>query len=104
MLRVRPSDALLPILHAAQSATLEITGKEGDIEGVPSGSWIPHATVSYSTAEQSAGPIISALDGKCPAPEELYVGAITLVVQWGPERLWNWVPVGIARLLGRAVC
>jgi hypothetical protein len=98
MLRVQPAEALLPVLDAARSATRKATGHVGAINGsLPS--WTPHMTVSYSTTEQPAEPIISAL-GTAVQERQIFIDSLTLVIQWGSEKLWNWEPVGTARLQG----
>lgn len=95
MLAVQPASALRPILNAAQSATFDVIGHSGLIN--ESHEWVPHVTISYSTTSQSAHPIIAAL-GKSIGEYHITVDALTLVVQWGAERLWNWEPVGTATL------
>ena len=98
MLAVKPERALLTIQHAVQTATRAATGihhREGDSPG-----WIPHITVCYSTAEQAMAPIIAAL-GSQPRECQIEVSTISLVIQHGPERLWDWrtsVPSGFERL------
>jgi len=99
MLRVQPADALRPILEATKNATRLVIGREGVIGEPPSNTWTPHATVAYSTSNQVAGPIISAL-GKSVIGCEAQIDSVSLVIQWGPEPDWNWEPVGTARLLG----
>lgn len=96
MLRVQPGDALRPILNAAQSATRKVVGHAGSINESRT-SWTPHMTVAYSTTEQPAEPILSAL-GTGVQERQVLVNSLTLVVQWGPERLWNWEPIGTARM------
>ena len=59
-------------------------------------SWQPHATIAYSTAEQAAAPIIASL-GKELRVTAALISAVSLVIQWGPERLWNWEPIGTVR-------
>ncbi|MEV0108541.1 2'-5' RNA ligase family protein [Nocardia sp. NPDC050799] len=93
-LRVEPAKALTPILEAVRSATRTIIGPAVARDRTPS-SWIPHVTVAYSTADQPAGPLISALGVVMPRREAL-IDTVTLVVQWGPERQWDWEPVGTA--------
>lgn len=96
VLRVQPVEALQLILDAAQSATRESVGHEGVTdELLPS--WTPHMTVAYSTIEQPAGPIVSAL-GKSIRERQILIDSLTLVIQWGLERHWNWEPVETARL------
>lgn len=96
MLGAEPADALMPILKAAQDGTRAATGKEGLINGsLPH--WTPHMTISYSTAHQPASPIIQALGKEVPACD-VTISALTLVIQWGPEREWDWEPVGTAQL------
>jgi len=95
MLRVDPKDALNPILEAAQSATLAVTGRTGVISG--SASWTPHMTLCYSTSQQSAGPIIDVLGKEVPGCR-VRINALSLVVQRGGELLWDWYPIGVAHL------
>lgn len=94
MVGVQPAEALQLIVDAAQAATRHATGHDGTIE--EASSWVPHMTVAYSTAEQPAEPIISAL-GRTVPERHLHIDALTLVIQWGSERLWNWEVVGRAR-------
>jgi hypothetical protein len=54
-------------------------------------------TVSYSTADQPAGPIIAAL-GTSIRSRHLQIRSVSLVIQWGPERLWDWEPVDMIKL------
>jgi hypothetical protein len=55
------------------------------------------ASVSYSTADQPAGPIIAAL-GTAIRSRHLQIRSVSLVIQWGPERLWDWEPVDTIEL------
>lgn len=96
MLLVQPGEALKPILNAAQSATQKAVGHAGAIKK-PFSPWTPHMTVSYSTTEQPAEPILSAL-GKTVRERRILINSLTLVVQWGPEIVWDWEPVGTAHL------
>jgi 2'-5' RNA ligase len=96
MLRLEPAQALQSLLDAAQSATQATVGHTGTIDEQPP-TWIPHVTIAYSTADQPAGPIISAL-GRSVPEREILIDSLNLVIQWGPEKLWNWEPVGTARL------
>ena len=96
MLAVRPHYALDPILKAVEYATRKATGRDGVGNGSLS-AWTPHVTVSYSTAEQPAGPIIAALGKELPSCE-VRISSVSLVIQRGPERLWDWVPVGTVHL------
>ena len=99
-LEVSPATALSPILEAAQAATREVTGTSGVADGPgAASSWTPHLTLCYSTAKQSAAPVIAALGNALPACE-VTIDQLNLVVQNGPEPLWDWHPVGAARLLG----
>lgn len=96
MLGVQPERALDPILQGVRAATRSALGKDGAISGSFS-SWTPHVTVAYSTAEQPAEPIIATLGKKLPTRTVL-VNAVTLVIQRGAERLWDWKPIGTIRL------
>jgi 2'-5' RNA ligase len=95
-LQVRPRSALIPILEAAIAATSAVTGGQGANVGCVE-SWIPHVTLCYSTACQPAGPIVSALGKQLPAVT-VSVEALSLVIQRGAERLWDWHQFGNARL------
>jgi 2'-5' RNA ligase len=96
MLGIQPERALDPILRAAQQATRKATRSDGTINGsLPS--WTPHVTISYSTTQQPAEPIIAALGNELPS-REVVISALSLVIQWGPERLWDWEPVGTVQL------
>jgi 2'-5' RNA ligase len=94
MLAATPADALSPIREAALATTREITGTDGQAESRP---WTPHLTVCYSTSDQPAGPIIAALGRELPE-RQFQVSALSLVIQQGPERLWDWHPVATVRL------
>jgi 2'-5' RNA ligase len=95
MLAIHPAEALAPVLHAVRTATWNATGHEGCISG--NGPWIPHVTICYSTARQRAEPIIKALGRELPS-REVRIGAVSLVIQRGPERHWDWHPYGTARM------
>lgn len=87
MLAARPADVLLPVLKAAQEATRKVTGSDGWSGGkLP---WTPHVTLAYSTAQQPAQPIISALGGSLPE-RQVQLREVSLVNQRGPERDWDW--------------
>jgi 2'-5' RNA ligase len=96
MLGFTPEGALDPIHHAVRQATLTVTGRTGGITG-PAGRWTPHITISYSTGRQPMAPIAGALGREVPRCD-ITVRAVSLVIQWGPERHWNWQPVGTAHL------
>jgi 2'-5' RNA ligase len=96
MLGFTPEGALDPIHHAVRQATLEVTGRAGSVTG-PAARWTPHMTISYSTGTQPMAPLAAALGREVPRCD-LTVRAVSLVIQWGPERLWNWQPVGTASL------
>ena len=59
--------------------------------------WIPHITVCYSTAEQALAPIIAAL-GAQARECQIQISTVSLVIQHGPERLWDWRTVGAVHL------
>ena len=95
VLGTQPADTLTPVLHAVQTATRNATGYQGRISG--STPWIPHVTICYSTSRQPAEPIIKALGHELPS-RQVRVSAVSLVVQRGPERLWDWHPYATAQL------
>ena len=86
MLDVKPKRALTRIHDAVQAATLAVTSQDPD--GVPP-RWIPHVTVCYSTADQATTPIIAAL-GPQQRECQVQIATASLVIQHGPERLWDW--------------
>jgi 2'-5' RNA ligase len=94
----RPAEALMPLREAAQRATRAVTGYDGD-DDRSAPLWTPHVTLCYSTSEQPAGPIITALGKDLPGCR-VAVDALSLVVQRGAEWLWDWSPVGAVTLLG----
>ena len=96
MLGFTPEGALDPIHRAVRQATLAVTGRTGSVTG-PAARWTPHMTISYSTGIQPMAPIAVALGREVPRCD-ITVRAVSLVIQWGPERLWNWQPVGTASL------
>jgi 2'-5' RNA ligase len=97
-LGLSPVDALSPVLAAAQAATREVTGTSGTTEDLGA-AWMPHLTIAYSTGEQPAAPVIAELGQAVPACE-VTVSQLSLVVQNGPEQLWDWRIAGTARMLG----
>jgi hypothetical protein len=96
MLGVHPEVALKPVLEAAQEATQKRTSGCGKLTGSMT-TWKPHVTVAYSTTEQQAEPIISSL-GKAVNARQVEIQSMNLVIQWGPERLWDWESVGTVSL------
>lgn len=82
-------EMLKPIHAAITDATRAVLGKD---ERTEPPSWTPHVTLCYSTEEQQAAPLIEALGNKLP-PCEITVRNVTLVLQRGAERLWNWHPI-----------
>ena len=96
MLGFTPEGALDPVHDGVRQATLAVTGRTGSVTG-PSRRWAPHMTISYSTGKQPMAPIAAALGDEVPRCD-ITVRAVSLVIQWGPERMWNWQPVGTANL------
>jgi 2'-5' RNA ligase len=97
-LQAHSRDSLMPILQAAAAATNAV--KDGQETGVdPAESWMPHVTICYSTARQPAAPIISALGKQLPSAT-VRVEVLSLVIQRGAERRWDWHEVGNAELNG----
>lgn len=93
-LEVQPADRLLPILHAARTATRTSTGRDGVLAH---DAWMPHITIAYSTADGPAAPVIEALGRGLPS-REITISSVSLVVQDGPENTWDWRPVAEVRL------
>ena len=86
MLGATPAQALMPVHQAALAATQSVTGQHADQTADP---WIPHITICYSTADQPAHPLIDALGLNLPG-RDVQISAMQLVIQHGPERLWDW--------------
>ncbi|HEX5407929.1 MAG TPA: 2'-5' RNA ligase family protein [Pseudonocardiaceae bacterium] len=95
-LLARPVESLRQIFDVALAVTSR-TIRQAGLSYAATSLWNPHMTVSYSTAEQPAEPIIESLGVAIPERQVL-VDSLTLVIQWGPERVWNWEPVGTAYL------
>jgi 2'-5' RNA ligase len=95
MLGVSPTTALLPIRKAAITATRLVTDRDFPSDDLER--WVPHITVCYSTAHQPAAPLIAALGESLPRCD-IEVGALSLIVQHGPERRWQWSTTATIRL------
>jgi 2'-5' RNA ligase superfamily len=95
MLDVKPKRALASVHDAVQAATRAVTGGH-DLDGTPP-RWIPHVTICYSTAEQAMAPIIAAL-GPDQRECRIRISTVSLVIQHGPERIWDWRTAGTVRL------
>jgi 2'-5' RNA ligase len=94
MLAARPVEALVPVLEAAREATRAVTGNLGQPgNGLR---WAPHITIAYSTAKQSAKPIMTALGRSLPE-RKVQISTVSLVNQRGPERSWDWQPEATVR-------
>lgn len=91
ILEVKPTQALQAVRDAVQAATGSVTG--GHNLGGISPRWLPHVTVCYSTAEQAMAPIMAAI-GTRQRQCRIQVATVSLVIQYGPERLWDWRTVG----------
>lgn len=95
VLAAAPATALAPVREAALAATREITGAGGQPEDTTE--WAPHVTVCYSMSRQPAGPVITAL-GRYLPERQFQVSEVSIVIQQGPERLWDWHPIATVRL------
>jgi len=96
MLDVKPKRALAHVHDAVRAATMTVTGGH-DTDGTPP-RWIPHITICYSTAAQAMAPIVAALgpqQGRC----QIQISTVSLVIQNGPERLWDWHTAGTIHLV-----
>lgn len=94
---VSAQKGLAPVRDAALTATRPVTGHDDNSDG--RARWIPHITVCYSTARQPAAPLIAALGENLPRCE-VHISALSLIIQRGPERLWDWTTVAIDPLAG----
>lgn len=95
VLSVTPTEALSAVHDAARAATEQACGTRCQ-DGQPV-NWTPHITISYSTSSQPAAPIIDALGLQLPH-RDIQISALSLVIQRGPERDWNWATIGTVRL------
>ncbi|WP_395980238.1 2'-5' RNA ligase family protein [Actinomadura sp. 1N219] len=89
-------ESLSPIHEAIKAASRTALGR--DVHTEPS-SWTPHITLCYSTEEQQAAPLIEALGNELP-PYEITIRTVSLVLQRGAERLWDWHPIAHVPLGG----
>ena len=88
---LKPLRALRDQIEAASSSAFPSSQ-------VPSSeTWIPHITVAYSTTAQPAAPIIEEV-GVSVSKREFVIDEVSLVIQWGSERKWNWQTVGRVKL------
>jgi 2'-5' RNA ligase len=94
MLAVEPAERLRAIQTLIRAATASAIGISYE---PPAREWTPHVTVAYSTASQPADPIITALGATVPVSRAV-IDTVSLIVQWGPERLWDWEQVGAVQL------
>ncbi len=99
MLAVKPTQALAAVRQAVQAATRTVAGDHEPTSAPPG--WVPHITICYSTADQATEPIIKAI-GQPAQGREIQVSTVSLVVQHGPERLWDWHTVDTIRLTAPA--
>lgn len=95
MLAVSPAPALEPVREAALSATRNVAGER--VLSGNSPAWQPHITICYSTAHQDAGPIIATLGKQLPK-RHIDIDALSLIIQHGPERRWDWSTVATIQL------
>jgi 2'-5' RNA ligase len=98
-LAVTPRRALSPLREAARAATRQVMN--GQILPSAPSAWTPHVTICYSTSDQPAQPIIAALGRQLPECS-IQISALSLVVQRGPERHWDWRTVNTIRLATKA--
>jgi 2'-5' RNA ligase len=95
MLGVAPAEALQPIHNAAHQATRLAADVLETDPVCPD--WLPHITICYSTADRPAQPLIDALGLQLPSCR-IQVSALSLVIQRGPERTWNWTVIDTIHL------
>jgi 2'-5' RNA ligase len=93
MLAVGPAQALTPIRQAIEEACMAITGQAAD----DARRWRPHITICYSTMVQPVQPLIQTLGSELDR-REIRIDSASLVIQHGPERLWDWQTIGTVRL------
>lgn len=91
-LGVTPAAALAPIRSAAVAATRQVGITRADRDD-----WTPHVTLCYSTAYQPARPIVDALGRQLPE-RQISITSLSLVIQNGSERAWDWTIAGTVLL------
>jgi 2'-5' RNA ligase len=99
MLSVRPKRALAPVFNAVQAATRAVSSRNYEPHDLAR--WYPHITICYSMSEQPTEPIIAAL-GSQHSRGQVLISTVSLVVQRGPERLWDWTTAANVRPAGSA--
>jgi 2'-5' RNA ligase len=99
MLGVHSASALAPIRNAAAAAT-NMASSDRRVESDVA-NWIPHVTICYSISRQPAAPLIAALGENLPACE-VQVNTLSLIIQHGPERSWDWSTAATIRLASTA--
>ena len=98
MLGMTPAQALAPIRQAARAATQKVMNCQSP-DDTPC--WTPHITICYSTSDQPAAPIIAALGHQLPSCN-IQIDALSLVIQHGPERRWDWSTAATIHLAAKA--
>jgi len=98
MLGASPAKALVPIRNAALAAARLVTGRDNFPDDPEP--WVPHITICYSTAHQPAAPLVAALGQSLPRCQ-VRISALSLIVQNGPERHWDWSTIATIRLTAR---
>jgi hypothetical protein len=95
MLGVTPAETLTATMTPRVRQTHQVTGARA-LDGQPA-RWRPHLTICYSTSLQPAQPIIDALGTRLPGCD-IAIRALSLVIQHGPERTWDWSMKSTIRL------
>jgi 2'-5' RNA ligase len=93
-LGVSPGHALDAIAAAIRQAAASLPGPPPD---VTASTWTPHVTVAYSTLDQPAAPLISALGRELPGCP-VTIDTVHLIAQHGAERSWTWQPLAAITL------
>lgn len=94
MLAVAPAP---PLRELREQVRIASASAFHSLQASPSDDWIPHLTIAYSTAGQPAAPIIDGVGTGVP-DRRFTIDTMSLVVQWGPERSWDWRTAGHVQL------
>lgn len=95
VLHVRSGGALCSLRDGVVAATREVLGDRATEPDTDR--WVPHVTIAYSTKKQPADHIIGSL-GHAVREYKFRIEVVSLVAQYGAERMWKWQSVTEVRL------
>ncbi|GII76378.1 hypothetical protein Sru01_13600 [Sphaerisporangium rufum] len=99
-----PADPLHEVRSAIRDGIAHVLGEAPDAAEQARGFW-PHVSIAYVNTAGPAAPYAGALDAIDPAPAEVTVGDVALIVQerlLDPERVYRWTTRARCVLGGRS--